>query len=234
MKVISSFMQACLLVEVFGFPAAEDDPFFLSDSGLDPLNGEDDMKLLTGPEFPVSANGNSPPTGLDLGSNLFDASLGESLPLDQIAMLPEGSNVDDDFDSITSSHPSCTSDEGLSIIGRRGDTCSEPTLLQEPSIDVTNPPNTVFPPPGSNPNRQPGELNDLKSRPSRFVANSPFDFEYCRSGHDGYREYVVCDSDVDEERSLMSYGPFHALFHCTRRKQTSEFSSSSCQLSNLE
>lgn len=235
--VFVRFLQAWLLCTSHGHPSPDDDLFLLSNSELDfsipaTIIG-DNIDLFADPDILTLADENSvstflPSSGFDSGSNLFDQSIGESLSLDEIALASGDWSIADDSNfnlmDLVATHPSCVSDEGplFGGIARRGETCVDITRFQGPSSEVEKPPDTannVFPPPGSNKKRLPGPENDPKPRPSTEVANSPFDFEYCGSGFDGWRQYAVCDSGFENDRTLMRYSPiFHALFHCTRRK----------------
>lgn len=232
------FMHTSLFCGVFGYPTIDDDVFVASNSELEPSvpaeNNVDDTELLGGLGFPEDAGEDSAssllsPSGFDSGGNLFDTDLRGSLSLSEIAMAQGEANVDggSNFDllDLTANSPlGCESDQERPIdgIGRRGTTCSDPLLLQEPSTDVQQPldnPDGLFPPPGSNPGREPGEMNDPKPRPSGVtsVANSDFDFQYCPSGLGGYRLYAVCDSGFESDRQLIG-GSYYALYRCTRRK----------------
>ena len=162
------FLQAWLLCTSHGHPAADDDLFLLPNSELNPSilaqDTGDGLEPLAGPDFLALADEDSvsmflPSSGFDPGSNLFDPSIGESLSLDEIAVTPGDWNVADDsnydlMDLVANSHPNCVSDEGpfFGGIGRRSDTCVDPTRFQDPSAEVANPPdneNKEFPPPGS-------------------------------------------------------------------------------------
>lgn len=239
MTPVLRFLQALLCFGICG-SLAEENIFLSSDSGLSssPLDdggtqlslGFDSASSVS--EDPASAmfplgdiSNFLPLNGDNSEADMFSTGSIADLPLDEFTSSDEGFEIDPGSSSglLASSIANCVSDGGQFIgrIRRRDNSCSAPAEFKKPSTDVQKPPNDpdeVFPPPGSNPGRLSGHVNDPKRRPIYLdqEVNTDFDFEYCPSGISGYRLYAVCDSGLERDRSHI--GPTYTLYHVTRRK----------------
>lgn len=144
----------------------------------------------------------------------LDSSSLLSLHEKDFTTFPDEIIASNDPELLANSNADCEGPVGK--IRRRAGMCP-PT--KTPPTGVKTPINEkeVFPPPGSNPKRVVGFQNDPKPRPEWDVANSAFDFEFCGSSVNGYRDYAICDSGKEKDR-MREVGGSYSLWYVTRRK----------------
>lgn len=110
-------------------------------------------------------------------------------------------------DLIAGSDVGCVSYEGQPISRiRRDNLCVDDSLIGTPAPAAQAPKegtDATFPPIGSNLERLPGRRNDPKPRrrtDTNAALNTEEDFKFCPSGVNGYRQYAVCDSGLEQNR----------------------------------